>query len=308
LRLKREAAEKAFEVSKDKDETIKSLEELRFLALSTKDLSEDDAYWIERKKAQIKAKLRAEMPMEPNNEDDSDEQFFLIEFECFIFKLKPEEFWSHFMGAMYIATTMRWNEPDGEGAPRYKGNTLANEPVARGLQTTVIINYAVFAMISCMNMTVMANDGMIALVGLHMVALATQRPVVPFVVLAGIHKEEALRIAENATLSHTQKTKINVPKYSAMMTPIVVILERRLASTSRKPDTPHEIWFHNEYMGHIKAANFKTPTSSAAALGDIWRPFYSISASLASYKMKSSISLGEVAHQQLLKFQVFFSF
>ncbi|GKE89290.1 hypothetical protein Tco_1566765, partial [Tanacetum coccineum] len=121
-------------------------------------------------------------------------------------------------------------------------------------------------------------------------------------------KEDALRIAENVTLSHTQKTKINVPKYSAMMTPIVVILERRLASTSRKPDTPHEIWFHNEYMGHIKAANFKTLASSAFALGDIWRPFYSIGASLASYKMKSSISLGEVAPQQLLKFRVFFSF
>nr|GEW66392.1 putative RNA-directed DNA polymerase [Tanacetum cinerariifolium] len=73
LWLKREAAEKPFEASKDKDETIKSLEELRFLALSTKDLSDNDAYWIERKKAQIKAKLRAEMPMEPNNEDDSDE-------------------------------------------------------------------------------------------------------------------------------------------------------------------------------------------------------------------------------------------
>nr|GEU85777.1 hypothetical protein [Tanacetum cinerariifolium] len=73
LRLKREADEKAFEASKDKDETIKSLEELRFLSLSTKDLSDDDAYWIERKKAQIKAKLRAEMPMEPNNEDESDE-------------------------------------------------------------------------------------------------------------------------------------------------------------------------------------------------------------------------------------------
>nr|GEU69603.1 hypothetical protein [Tanacetum cinerariifolium] len=73
VRQRREAAEKAFEASKDKDETIKSLEELRFLALSTKDLSDDDAYWIERKKAQIKAKLRAEIPMEPNNEDDSDE-------------------------------------------------------------------------------------------------------------------------------------------------------------------------------------------------------------------------------------------
>ncbi|GKC70168.1 hypothetical protein Tco_1116051, partial [Tanacetum coccineum] len=43
LRLKREAAEKAFEASKDKDQTITRLEELRFLALSTKDLSDDDA-------------------------------------------------------------------------------------------------------------------------------------------------------------------------------------------------------------------------------------------------------------------------
>nr|GEU42297.1 hypothetical protein [Tanacetum cinerariifolium] len=38
------AAEKAFEASKDKDRTITRLEELRFLALSTKDLSPDDAY------------------------------------------------------------------------------------------------------------------------------------------------------------------------------------------------------------------------------------------------------------------------
>nr|GFA07658.1 hypothetical protein [Tanacetum cinerariifolium] len=44
LRLKREAAEKTFEASKDKDETIKSLKELQFLALSTKDLSDDDVY------------------------------------------------------------------------------------------------------------------------------------------------------------------------------------------------------------------------------------------------------------------------
>ncbi|XP_024959316.1 uncharacterized protein LOC112500194 [Cynara cardunculus var. scolymus] len=114
-------------------------------------------------------------------------------------------------------------------------------------------------------------------------------------------KEEASRIAENVTLSHTEKNKINAAKYSAMMAPIVVTLERRLASTSRKPETPHEMWFHDEYMGQIKAAisNFKTP-ASAAALGDIWRPFDSIVASLASYQRKSSISLGEVAPQLAL--------
>ncbi|GKB96720.1 hypothetical protein Tco_0982857 [Tanacetum coccineum] len=74
LRLKREAAEKAFEASKDKDRTITRLEELRFLALSTKDLSPDDAYWINLQKKQIKDKLRAQMPRDSNNQsDDSDE-------------------------------------------------------------------------------------------------------------------------------------------------------------------------------------------------------------------------------------------
>ncbi|GKE03125.1 hypothetical protein Tco_1391108 [Tanacetum coccineum] len=74
LRLKREAAEKAFEASKDKDRTITRLEELRFLALSTKDLSSDDTYWINLQKKQIKDKLRAQMPRDSNNQsDDSDE-------------------------------------------------------------------------------------------------------------------------------------------------------------------------------------------------------------------------------------------
>ncbi|XP_059647736.1 uncharacterized protein LOC132294033 [Cornus florida] len=112
-------------------------------------------------------------------------------------------------------------------------------------------------------------------------------------------KEEAARIAENATLSHSEKNKINAAKYSAMMAPIVVALERRLASTSRKPETPHEIWFHEEYREQLKSAilNFKTPPASAAALGDVWRPFDNIAASLASYQRKSSISLGDVAPQ-----------
>ncbi|GJR70216.1 hypothetical protein Tco_0016281 [Tanacetum coccineum] len=72
LRLKREAAEKAFEVSKEKDRMITHLEELRFLALSTKDLSPDDAYWIELQK-KIKNKLRSQMPRDSNQTDDSDE-------------------------------------------------------------------------------------------------------------------------------------------------------------------------------------------------------------------------------------------
>ncbi|KAL6522620.1 Serine/threonine-protein kinase smg1 [Orobanche minor] len=112
-------------------------------------------------------------------------------------------------------------------------------------------------------------------------------------------KEEAARIAENTTLTHGEKHKINAAKYSAMMAPIVVVLERRLISTSRRPETPHELCFFEEYQEQIKSAvmKFKTPPASVAALGDVWRPFEAIATSLASYQRKSSISFGEVAPQ-----------
>ncbi|XP_022944490.1 serine/threonine-protein kinase SMG1-like isoform X1 [Cucurbita moschata] len=115
-------------------------------------------------------------------------------------------------------------------------------------------------------------------------------------------KEEAARIAANVTLSQSEKNKINAAKYSAMMAPIVVALERRLASTSRKPETPHETWFHEEYEEQLKSAifTFKNPPASAAALVDVWRPFDNIAASLASYQRKSSISLREVAPKLIL--------
>ncbi|CAN0863480.1 Translation initiation factor eIF-2B subunit beta [Linum grandiflorum] len=81
-----------------------------------------------------------------------------------------------------------------EGAPRYQGHQLAKDLVARGLQTTLITDSAVFAMISRVNMVivgahaVMSNGGVIAPVGMNMVALAAQKHAVPFVVLAGSHK------------------------------------------------------------------------------------------------------------------------
>ncbi|ESQ50945.1 hypothetical protein EUTSA_v10022517mg [Eutrema salsugineum] len=109
-------------------------------------------------------------------------------------------------------------------------------------------------------------------------------------------KEEAARVSENVTLSQSEKDEINAARYSAMMAPIVVALERRLASTSRKPETPHEDWFHEEYIERIKSAilTFKTPPLPDA-LGEVWRPLDSIAASLASHQKKSSVSLKEVA-------------
>lgn len=114
-----------------------------------------------------------------------------------------------------------------------------------------------------------------------------------------ILKEEAARVAANSTLSSAEKSKINAAKYSAIMTPIIVALERRLASTSCEPKTSHEMWFHKEYNAQLKSAisTLKTPPGSPAALGEIWRPFDSIAASLATHQRKSCILLSEIAPQ-----------
>ncbi|GJZ82486.1 hypothetical protein Tco_0647659, partial [Tanacetum coccineum] len=69
LRLKREAAERAFEAQAEKDRTLMRLEELRFLATSTNDLDDDDAYWIKKQKRLIKNKMRNDL----GDEDDEDE-------------------------------------------------------------------------------------------------------------------------------------------------------------------------------------------------------------------------------------------
>ncbi|GKD15744.1 hypothetical protein Tco_1200151 [Tanacetum coccineum] len=69
LRLKWEAAERAFEAQAEKDRTLMRLKELRFLATSTKDLDEDDAHWIKKQKKLIKNKMKNDL----GDEDDEDE-------------------------------------------------------------------------------------------------------------------------------------------------------------------------------------------------------------------------------------------
>nr|GEX90873.1 glutathione S-transferase T3-like [Tanacetum cinerariifolium] len=56
LRLKQEAAEAAFEILKEKERTVMRLEEMKFLAISTKYLPEDGSYFIEEQKEAIRAK------------------------------------------------------------------------------------------------------------------------------------------------------------------------------------------------------------------------------------------------------------
>nr|GEX48075.1 hypothetical protein [Tanacetum cinerariifolium] len=71
LRLKRKAAERAFKAQAKKDGTLMRLEELRFLATSTKDF-DDDAYWIKKQKRLIKNKIRNDLGDEDDEDDTGD--------------------------------------------------------------------------------------------------------------------------------------------------------------------------------------------------------------------------------------------
>nr|GEX48393.1 hypothetical protein [Tanacetum cinerariifolium] len=70
LRMKREAAERAFEAQAEKDRTLTRLEELRFLATSIKDLDDVDAYWIKKQKRLIRKKMKNDMGAEDDEDED----------------------------------------------------------------------------------------------------------------------------------------------------------------------------------------------------------------------------------------------
>nr|GEW59747.1 RNA-directed DNA polymerase, eukaryota [Tanacetum cinerariifolium] len=69
-RMKREAAERAFEAQAEKDRTLMRLEELRFLATSTKDLDDVDAYWIKKQKRLIRNKIKNDLSAEDDEDED----------------------------------------------------------------------------------------------------------------------------------------------------------------------------------------------------------------------------------------------
>lgn len=110
-------------------------------------------------------------------------------------------------------------------------------------------------------------------------------------------KDEALRFAEDNTLSSTEKLSINASKYSAVMLPTLALLERTMAITSRSPRTVHEAWFQEQYGPQLKAAisALKSPPLNLSSISDVWRPFDATVASLASHVKRSFIPLSDVA-------------
>jgi len=81
-----------------------------------------------------------------------------------------------------------------ECAPSRRGHTLSISLSKHGIETTLIPDSAVFAMMARVNKVivgthaVMANGGLIAPVGTHMVAAAAKYHSVPFVVCTGLYK------------------------------------------------------------------------------------------------------------------------
>jgi len=81
-----------------------------------------------------------------------------------------------------------------EGAPGYRGHQLALALSKAGIHTTLIPDSAIFATMARVNkvivgtQAVMANGGLIAPSGSHMIALAAKFHSVPFVVCTGLYK------------------------------------------------------------------------------------------------------------------------
>ncbi|PFX32201.1 translation initiation factor eIF-2B subunit beta-like [Stylophora pistillata] len=81
-----------------------------------------------------------------------------------------------------------------EGAPFYKGQELAKSLAQDGIETTVITDSAVFAIMSRVNKViigthaVMADGGLRSIVGSHALALAAKHHSVPLIVCAAMYK------------------------------------------------------------------------------------------------------------------------
>ncbi|CAG9859492.1 unnamed protein product [Phyllotreta striolata] len=90
-----------------------------------------------------------------------------------------------------------------EGAPFYYGHSMAASLAKSNIQTIVIPDSAVFAMMSRVNKviisthTVLANGGLRAASGIHSVALAAKQFSVPVVVLSHMYKFTPLYVVSN---------------------------------------------------------------------------------------------------------------
>lgn len=70
LRLRREAAQMAYEAARMKDETATRIDEFRFLSMKMSDVDPDEAYFIKMEKQRIRDNYNLQRP--PTNPNDTD--------------------------------------------------------------------------------------------------------------------------------------------------------------------------------------------------------------------------------------------
>jgi PI-3-kinase-related kinase SMG-1 len=123
-----------------------------------------------------------------------------------------------------------------------------------------------------------------------------------------LHREMQ-RVLANARLSPADRTRINSTKFAALMTPIAVLLERKLANAAAKQDTPYKLLFHERYAPKFRAAlaNLKKPPEllkehDDGQLADVvmlksacWEPFSVIAHELAVELQKHTLPLRDLS-------------
>lgn len=104
----------------------------------------------------------------------------------------------------FAAKTRKFHVIVVEGAPNFEGHTLAKSLAESGIETTIITDSAIFAIMSRVNKviigthSILANGGLKGTVGSNLVALAAKRHAVPLIVLAAMYKLSPLHYAESA--------------------------------------------------------------------------------------------------------------
>jgi len=109
-----------------------------------------------------------------------------------------------------------------EGAPRYDGHAMARKLADAGIHVTAISDSAVFGMMARANKVlvgahaVLANGGIIAPCGIHMVALAARKHSIPFVVLVGLHKLSPMFPHDSDLAYNDFKTPAEIMSYDVL--------------------------------------------------------------------------------------------
>ena len=109
-------------------------------------------------------------------------------------------------------------------------------------------------------------------------------------------KDELLRVSQNNSLSHKEKTRILGEKCQAIMKPVVVALERTQRLTIREAQTPHEHWFQSTFGSVIENAiddlkSARNPWDPAA----LWAPFKTIWKDMSQFMKRKSLHLHDIS-------------